>query len=162
MLMSEQTSGARAWLSPNYLLNMTRMSWCFVLYFSPPSAVQLFYTTRNIFHLFYDVVPTYHKWVCSSYFIIYTFTFLLKKSCLLTEFVFLLWHRDNLLKFPHLAAIQHNNCMFLAHHLLTLGHQFRPHLPLKDGVAYFVDLVPGFRKLGKIYKFLLLSFLLRL
>uniref|UniRef100_A0AAY5ERT1 Centromere/kinetochore protein zw10 homolog n=1 Tax=Electrophorus electricus TaxID=8005 RepID=A0AAY5ERT1_ELEEL len=83
---------------------------------SPQCAVQLFYTTRNIFHLFYDVVPTYHK--------------------------------DNLLKFPHLAAIHHNNCMFLAHHLLTLGHQFRPHLPLKDGVAYFVDLVPGFRKLG--------------
>ncbi|XP_036444306.1 centromere/kinetochore protein zw10 homolog [Colossoma macropomum] len=83
---------------------------------SPQCAVQLFYTTRNIFHLFYDVVPTYHK--------------------------------DNLLKFPHLAAIQHNNCMFLAHHLLTLGHQFRPHLPLKDGVAYFVDLVPGFRRLG--------------
>uniref|UniRef100_A0A8B9KMM2 Centromere/kinetochore protein zw10 homolog n=1 Tax=Astyanax mexicanus TaxID=7994 RepID=A0A8B9KMM2_ASTMX len=80
------------------------------------SAVQLFYTTRNIFHLFYDVVPTYHK--------------------------------DNLLKFPHLAAIQHNNCMFLAHHLLTLGHQFRPYLPMKDGVVYFVDLVPGFRKLG--------------
>uniref|UniRef100_A0A8B9KJK0 Centromere/kinetochore protein zw10 homolog n=1 Tax=Astyanax mexicanus TaxID=7994 RepID=A0A8B9KJK0_ASTMX len=79
-------------------------------------AVQLFYTTRNIFHLFYDVVPTYHK--------------------------------DNLLKFPHLAAIQHNNCMFLAHHLLTLGHQFRPYLPMKDGVVYFVDLVPGFRKLG--------------
>uniref|UniRef100_A0AAR2KGE5 Centromere/kinetochore protein zw10 homolog n=1 Tax=Pygocentrus nattereri TaxID=42514 RepID=A0AAR2KGE5_PYGNA len=57
-------------------------------------------------------------------------------------------YEDNLLKFPHLAAIQHNNCMFLAHHLLTLGHQFRPHLPLKDGVAYFVDLVPGFRRLG--------------
>ncbi|XP_017575349.1 centromere/kinetochore protein zw10 homolog [Pygocentrus nattereri] len=83
---------------------------------SPQCGFQLFYTTRNIFHLFYDVVPTYHK--------------------------------DNLLKFPHLAAIQHNNCMFLAHHLLTLGHQFRPHLPLKDGVAYFVDLVPGFRRLG--------------
>lgn len=83
---------------------------------SPQCAIQLFYTTRNIFHLFYDVVPTYHK--------------------------------DNLLKFPHLAAIQHNNCMFLAHHLLTLGHQFRPHLPMKDGVVYFVDLVPGFRKLG--------------
>ncbi|KAI4877922.1 hypothetical protein NFI96_017415 [Prochilodus magdalenae] len=83
---------------------------------SPQCAVQLFYTTRNIFHLFYDVVPTYHK--------------------------------DNLLKFPHLAAIQHNNCMFIAHHLLTLGHQFRPHLPLRDGVAYFVDMVPGFRKLG--------------
>uniref|UniRef100_A0A673KB47 Centromere/kinetochore protein zw10 homolog n=1 Tax=Sinocyclocheilus rhinocerous TaxID=307959 RepID=A0A673KB47_9TELE len=80
------------------------------------NAVQLFYTVRNIFHLFYDVVPTYHK--------------------------------DNFLKLPHLAAIQHNNCMFIAHHLLTLGFQFKPHLPLKDGVAYFVDLVPGFRRLG--------------
>uniref|UniRef100_A0A6Q2YPK0 Centromere/kinetochore protein zw10 homolog n=1 Tax=Esox lucius TaxID=8010 RepID=A0A6Q2YPK0_ESOLU len=56
----------------------------------------------------------------------------------------------NLLKFPHLAAVQHNNCMYIAHHLLTLGHQFRPHLPdpLSKGAATFVDLVPGFRKLG--------------
>jgi len=53
------------------------------------------------------------------------------------------------LKLPHLAAIQHNNCMFIAHQLLTLGFQFKPHLPLKDGVSYFVDLVPGFRRLGK-------------
>ncbi|XP_062309659.1 centromere/kinetochore protein zw10 homolog [Osmerus eperlanus] len=81
-------------------------------------ATQLFFTVRNIFQLFYDVVPTYHK--------------------------------ENLLKFPHLAAIQHNNCMYIAHHLLTLGHQFRPHLPepLSEGAATFVDLVPGFRKLG--------------
>uniref|UniRef100_A0AAY4DTD2 Centromere/kinetochore protein zw10 homolog n=1 Tax=Denticeps clupeoides TaxID=299321 RepID=A0AAY4DTD2_9TELE len=55
---------------------------------------------------------------------------------------------ESFLKFPHLAAIQHNNCMFLAHHLLTLGHQFKPHLPLKDSIAYFVDLVPSFRRLG--------------
>uniref|UniRef100_A0AAY4DQM3 Zw10 kinetochore protein n=1 Tax=Denticeps clupeoides TaxID=299321 RepID=A0AAY4DQM3_9TELE len=83
---------------------------------STTCAVQLFYTVRNIFHLFYDVVPMYHK--------------------------------ESFLKFPHLAAIQHNNCMFLAHHLLTLGHQFKPHLPLKDSIAYFVDLVPSFRRLG--------------
>ncbi|KAJ7996962.1 hypothetical protein DPEC_G00223970 [Dallia pectoralis] len=85
---------------------------------SSQCAIQLFFTVRNIFQLFYDVVPTYHK--------------------------------DNLLKFPHLAAIQHNNCMYIAHHLLTLGHQFRPHLPdpLSKGAATFVDLVPGFRKLG--------------
>lgn len=58
--------------------------------------------------------------------------------------------RENLLKFPHLAAIQHNNCMYLAHHLLTLGHHFKAHLPQQHsmGVATFVDLVPGFRKLG--------------
>ncbi|XP_010891836.2 centromere/kinetochore protein zw10 homolog [Esox lucius] len=85
---------------------------------STQCATQLFFTVRNIFQLFYDVVPTYHK--------------------------------DNLLKFPHLAAVQHNNCMYIAHHLLTLGHQFRPHLPdpLSKGAATFVDLVPGFRKLG--------------
>ncbi|RXN27042.1 centromere kinetochore zw10-like protein [Labeo rohita] len=88
---------------------------------SPQCAVQLFYTVRNIFHLFYDVVPTYHK--------------------------------DNFLKLPHLAAIQHNNCMFIAHHLLTLGFQFKPHLPLKDGVAYFVDLViHQLRRLGKVWQ----------
>uniref|UniRef100_A0A671YEF8 Zw10 kinetochore protein n=1 Tax=Sparus aurata TaxID=8175 RepID=A0A671YEF8_SPAAU len=83
-------------------------------------ALQLFYTVRNIFQLFYDVVPTYHK--------------------------------ENLLKFPHLAAIQHNNCMYLAHHLLTLGHHFRTHLPEphSEGIATFVDMVPGFKKLGEL------------
>ncbi|NXG63756.1 ZW10 protein, partial [Hemiprocne comata] len=80
--------------------------------------VQLFYSVRNIFQLFYDVVPTYHK--------------------------------ENLQKLPQLAAIHHNNCMYIAHHLLTLGHQFRYRLTsiLCDGAATFVDLVPGFRRLG--------------
>ncbi|KAM3830417.1 centromere/kinetochore protein zw10 homolog isoform 2-T2 [Vipera latastei] len=75
---------------------------------------QLFYLVRNVFHLFCDVVPMYHK--------------------------------ENLQKLPQLAAIHHNNCMYIAHHLLTMGHQFRSRL--SDGTATFVDLVPGFRKLG--------------
>ncbi|KAJ0061891.1 hypothetical protein NL108_013754, partial [Boleophthalmus pectinirostris] len=85
---------------------------------STQCALQLFFTVRNIFQLFYDVVPTYHK--------------------------------ENLLKFPHLAAIQYNNCMYLAHHLLTLGHHFRAHLPqpLSEGVGTFVDMVSSLRKLG--------------
>ncbi|XP_004604760.1 centromere/kinetochore protein zw10 homolog [Sorex araneus] len=85
---------------------------------SDQCAVQLFYSVRNIFHLFHDVVPTYHK--------------------------------ENLQKLPQLAAIHHNNCMFIAHHLLTLGHQFRSRLApiLCDGTTTFVDLVPGFRRLG--------------
>lgn len=85
---------------------------------SDQCAVQLFYSVRNIFHLFHDVVPTYHK--------------------------------ENLQKLPQLAAIHHNNCMYIAHHLLTLGHQFRSRLApiLCDGTATFVDLVPGFRRLG--------------
>uniref|UniRef100_A0A8C6S6L6 Centromere/kinetochore protein zw10 homolog n=1 Tax=Neogobius melanostomus TaxID=47308 RepID=A0A8C6S6L6_9GOBI len=84
---------------------------------APPSG-NLFFTVRNIFQLYYDVVPTYH--------------------------------RENLLKFPHLAAIQHNNCMYLAHHLLTLGHHFSARLPQmrSEGVGTFVDMVPSFRKLG--------------
>ncbi|XP_006890853.1 PREDICTED: centromere/kinetochore protein zw10 homolog isoform X2 [Elephantulus edwardii] len=85
---------------------------------SDQCAVQLFYSVRNIFHLFHDVVPTYHK--------------------------------ENLQKLPQLAAIHHNNCMYIAHHLLTLGHQFTLRLApiLCDGTATFVDLVPGFRRLG--------------
>ncbi|XP_066495731.1 centromere/kinetochore protein zw10 homolog [Tiliqua scincoides] len=76
--------------------------------------LQLFYSVRNIFLLFYDVVPMYHK--------------------------------ENLQKLPQLAAVHHNNCMYIAHHLLTLGHQFRGRL--SDGTVTFVDLVPGFRRLG--------------
>ncbi|KAM5140638.1 centromere/kinetochore protein zw10 homolog [Mantella aurantiaca] len=85
---------------------------------TPPCSIQLFYTVRNIFHLFYDVVPTYHK--------------------------------QNLQNLPQLSAIHHNNCMYIAHHLVTLGHQYRYHLPapLSDGAATFVDMVPGFRRLG--------------
>ncbi|NXU11492.1 ZW10 protein, partial [Pardalotus punctatus] len=80
--------------------------------------VQLFDCVRNIFQLFYEVVPTYH--------------------------------RENLQKLPQLAAIHHNNCMYIAHHLLTLGHQFRYRSTgvLSSGAATFVDLVPGFRRLG--------------
>ncbi|KFP81419.1 PREDICTED: centromere/kinetochore protein zw10 homolog, partial [Acanthisitta chloris] len=80
--------------------------------------VQLFYSVRNIFQLFYDVVPTYHK--------------------------------ESLQKFPQLAAIHHNNCMYIAHHLLTLGHQFHYRMThiVCNGTATFVDMVPGFRRLG--------------
>lgn len=104
--------------SVQQLMELALNTLCEAVGSSTQCALQLFFTVRNIFQLFYDVVPTYHK--------------------------------ENLLKFPHLAAIQHNNCMYLAHHLLTLGHHFRVHLPqpLSEGVATFVDMVPGFRKLG--------------
>uniref|UniRef100_A0A7N6BZ71 Centromere/kinetochore protein zw10 homolog n=1 Tax=Anabas testudineus TaxID=64144 RepID=A0A7N6BZ71_ANATE len=104
--------------SVQQLMELALNTLCEAVGSSTQCALQLFFTVRNIFQLFHDVVPTYHK--------------------------------ENLLKFPHLAAIQHNNCMYLAHHLLTLGHHFRAHLPqpLSEGVATFVDMVPGFRKLG--------------
>lgn len=104
--------------SVQQLMELALNTLCEAVGSSTQCALQLFFTVRNIFQLFYDVVPTYHK--------------------------------EKLLKFPHLAAIQHNNCMYLAHQLLTLGHHFRNHLPqpLSEGVATFVDMVPGFRKLG--------------
>ncbi len=47
------------------------------------------------------------------------------------------------------VALFHNNCMFLAHHLVTLGHQFRSKLPREIAErATFMDLVPQFRRLG--------------
>ncbi|XP_038075494.1 centromere/kinetochore protein zw10 homolog [Patiria miniata] len=86
-------------------------------YFYVCSAIQLFYTVRNMFEIFCDVVPTYH--------------------------------RDSLQKLPQVCALHLNNCLYIAHHLLTLGHQYRQSLPppLCDGTSTFVDLIPVFRKL---------------
>lgn len=55
------------------------------------------------------------------------------------------------IKLPQLSALHHNNCMYIAHHLLTLGHQFRSKLPepLNQSVASFVDLVPTIRHMGE-------------
>lgn len=115
---SLQLPACRISESVQQLMDLALNTLCEAVGSSTQCALQLFFTVRNIFQLFYDVVPTYHK--------------------------------ENLLKFPHLAAIQHNNCMYLAHHLLTLGHHYRSRLPqpLNDGIATFVDMVPGFRKLG--------------
>ncbi|XP_014677255.1 PREDICTED: centromere/kinetochore protein zw10 homolog [Priapulus caudatus] len=59
-------------------------------------------------------------------------------------------HRDNLVEVPQFAAIHHNNCMYVAHHLLTLGHQYQDSLPppLNQGAATFIDLVPQIRNMG--------------
>ena len=53
-------------------------------------------------------------------------------------------------KLPQVSAIHHNNCMYIAHYLLTLGHQYRQSLPppLSQGAATFVDLIPVFRNLA--------------
>ncbi|XP_071789941.1 centromere/kinetochore protein zw10 homolog [Asterias amurensis] len=85
---------------------------------TPQCAIQLFYTVRNMFEVFCDVVPTYH--------------------------------RENLQKLPQVSALHHNNCMYISHHLMTLGHQYRHTLPspLCDGASTFVDLIPVFRKLA--------------
>ncbi|XP_071946639.1 centromere/kinetochore protein zw10 homolog [Antedon mediterranea] len=60
------------------------------------------------------------------------------------------YHKDSLAKFPQLSALHYNNCMYIAHHLLTLGHQYRSQLPppLCQGSATFVDGIPQFRHLA--------------
>ncbi|XP_064622438.1 centromere/kinetochore protein zw10 homolog [Lineus longissimus] len=60
------------------------------------------------------------------------------------------FHRDSLTKLPQLAALHHNNCMYIAHNLTTLGHQFRQLLAesLQHGTATFLDYVPMIRQLG--------------
>uniref|UniRef100_T1JGN2 Uncharacterized protein n=1 Tax=Strigamia maritima TaxID=126957 RepID=T1JGN2_STRMM len=83
-------------------------------------AIRLFYTVRNIFELFCAIVPIFHK--------------------------------QNITMLPQVtvSALHHNNCMYLAHHLITLGHEFssRLHPSLKDNTVTFVDLVPRLRTAG--------------
>ena len=53
-------------------------------------------------------------------------------------------------KLPQLAALHYNNCMYLSHHCITLGHQFRNSLPgkLNSTMATFIDYVHIVRKCG--------------
>ncbi|CAH2050891.1 unnamed protein product, partial [Iphiclides podalirius] len=61
------------------------------------------------------------------------------------------YHHENYLQtIPQYVALFHNNCMFLAHHLQTIGDKW---LTLMEGrqVDYpisFIDLVPKLRELG--------------
>jgi len=82
-----------------------------------PIASQIFHSCRDIFELFVNVVPVYHR---------------------------------EALKLPQLAAVHYNNCMYLAHHCTTLGHQFRSSLPeeLRSAITTFIDYVPVLRKCG--------------
>ena len=61
------------------------------------------------------------------------------------------YHHSAITELPRVAAVQHNNCMYLAHHLITLGHQFHTHLPppLNSEVTTFIDQVPIVRQLGE-------------
>jgi len=52
---------------------------------------------------------------------------------------------------PRVAAVHHNNCLYVAHHLLTLGHQFQCRLPspLNCSTSTFVDFIPKLQQLGE-------------
>eukprot|EP00041_Stephanoeca_diplocostata_P023521 m.579649 g.579649 ORF g.579649 m.579649 type:complete len:793 (-) comp22315_c0_seq1:579-2957(-) len=59
-------------------------------------------------------------------------------------------HEDMFSQVPQLCAVFHNDCFYIAHHLLTMGHQHRHALPeALHTAATFVDMVPAFRELGE-------------
>jgi centromere/kinetochore protein ZW10 len=47
-------------------------------------------------------------------------------------------NKASLAQYPQLCAIFHNDCFYIAHHLLTLGHQFRAALPKVRSCSWFV------------------------
>ncbi|XP_074662640.1 centromere/kinetochore protein zw10 homolog [Tubulanus polymorphus] len=63
------------------------------------------------------------------------------------------FHKQSLETLPQQSALHHNNCMYIAHHLTVLGHQFATKLPklLQDCNPTFVDFVPKIRQLGVDY-----------
>ncbi len=58
------------------------------------------------------------------------------------------YHQETVSVIPRNAMVQHNNFMFVAHNLLTIGHQFHSHIKCIDSVS-FIDYVPRLRKLGE-------------
>lgn len=58
-------------------------------------------------------------------------------------------HANALDGVPRIAAVFQNDCLYLAHHMVTLGHEFRQGLPPPANVtATMVDTVPLFRELA--------------
>lgn len=49
-----------------------------------------------------------------------------------------------------LGVLFHNDCMYLSHHTMNIGHKYRDGLPLSlQSIATFVDLAPPLRALGE-------------
>ncbi|CAM9815605.1 unnamed protein product [Scytosiphon promiscuus] len=58
-------------------------------------------------------------------------------------------HANALDGVPRIAAVFQNDCLYLAHHMVTLGHEFRQGLPPPaNQTATMIDTVPLFRELA--------------
>ncbi|CAM9129934.1 unnamed protein product [Hapterophycus canaliculatus] len=58
-------------------------------------------------------------------------------------------HANALDGVPRIAAVFQNDCLYLAHHMVTLGHEFREGLPPPaNQTATMIDTVPLFRELA--------------
>ncbi|KAH0537771.1 centromere/kinetochore protein zw10 homolog [Cotesia glomerata] len=59
------------------------------------------------------------------------------------------YHKKFLETIPQQVALFHNNCMYLAHNLMTLGHEYKAKLPkLKNHNITYVDLTLKLRNIG--------------
>merc|ERR1712224_909776 len=55
-------------------------------------------------------------------------------------------HKDVFDTVPRKAMLFHNDCLYIAHNLLTMGYSYRSGLPPPlDSVATTADMVPAFR-----------------
>ncbi|ORY64675.1 hypothetical protein LY90DRAFT_668060 [Neocallimastix californiae] len=63
-----------------------------------------------------------------------------------------IYHQDSIEFIPSRAMLFYNDCVYIAHHLLTLGHHYQNKLrPPLDSTATFIDMVPAYRRLGQMY-----------
>lgn len=58
------------------------------------------------------------------------------------------YHSDSVQQLPLNATVQHNNYMYVAHNLLTIGHRFQTCVKCIGKIS-FIDYVPQLRKLGE-------------
>ncbi|ELU07623.1 hypothetical protein CAPTEDRAFT_135408, partial [Capitella teleta] len=63
------------------------------------------------------------------------------------------YHKEKLTNLPLLAALHHNNCMFVAHHLITIDRIFQLNREKSSprssqGLEGFAELVPRVKKMG--------------
>ncbi|CAG0887331.1 unnamed protein product [Darwinula stevensoni] len=60
------------------------------------------------------------------------------------------FHKDHLETLPQIAAICHNNCMYLAHCLLSLGLEYESRVPheIKTDAVTFIDYVYVMQQMG--------------
>ncbi|KAJ5070854.1 centromere/kinetochore protein zw10 [Anaeramoeba ignava] len=60
------------------------------------------------------------------------------------------FHGSNIAETSHLSALFYHDCMYISHHLLTLGARYRDRLPEPlNRTSSFIDFVPLFRDLGE-------------
>jgi centromere/kinetochore protein ZW10 len=60
-----------------------------------------------------------------------------------------LYERD-IVNDPRACMLYHNDCLYIAYHMLTIGHQYKHRLPAPlNRTGTMVDMVPAFRDVGE-------------